>query len=193
MKIKNNKNIFLTILIIFILSFGSIVAWIYFSKNDSMKIPEEKGMSSSNNNSKKETTTGNIDSKDINKKPSSKTTPTNTDRANTTVDDASGETILQTYSIIDIEDQQIRISGQIAGLDYDDGTGECSFELTSPSGKISEIQTTILESPGNKYCQTITKDISNFEAGVWKAIVKYKNLNQRYKGVSDVKNFTIQK
>ena len=193
MKIKNNKNIFLTTLIIFILFCGSIVAWIYFSKNDSMKIPKEKDINSSNNNPEKETAAGNIGSKHINKKPPSKTTPTNTDRANITVDDASGETTLQTYSTIDIEDRQIRISGQIAGLDYDDGTGECSFELTSPSGKISEIQTTILESPGNKYCQTVTKDISNFEAGVWKVTVKYKNLNQKYKGVSDAKNFTIQK
>lgn len=196
-KQRNNKKISIIILVLLLLlaSGGGVFWWLKTQKEQS----DQKTSTSLSN--QKDSKTQNESSTEISKekdvetlnKTETKTTPSNTDRAEGTTDKNTGNTTFPTYVTAEVADGRVRIAGQISGLEYDDGTGKCSFELTSPSGEKTEVQTTILESPNNKYCKAITKNFSELSSGTWKVVAKYENTNQKYKGMSDVQSFRIQK
>jgi cellulose synthase/poly-beta-1,6-N-acetylglucosamine synthase-like glycosyltransferase len=126
------------------------------------------------------------------KNTESKEVTTNTDHTEGTTDGASGVTTYAVYTTISTDDSEARISAQIAGLLYDDGTGTCVHALTHSDGTKIELSSKILESPGNKYCGAVSKNLNELKSGMWSVVTNYTNSNQKYEGKSDVQSFEIK-
>ena len=189
---KSKKTAILTLIILTILVCGT--GAFFWWKNSQSSNNNQSPQSSSTDETKK--ASSEEKSKVSTEKSSvevSKTENSNTDRTSGTLNNTTNTTTFPVTTSVQVEDGKVRIAGQISGLDYDDGTGKCTYELAHSSGAKIEIVTEILESPGNKYCKAVSKDINELESGSWTATTTYQNTNQKYEGKSDAQSFTIQK
>ena len=195
MKIKktNGKNRKILVIIALILVAGLICGGIWWLNSQK---PEQKKETSTSKTEEKKVTEEPKSDKNQNtnlNQTTSKNTPSNTDHAEGTVNQETGITNFAIYTTLRTENNTVSISAQISGLLYDDGTGTCVHTLTHSDGTKIDLNSQILESPGNKYCAAVSKNFSELKAGTWSVITNYNNSNQKYKGKSDAQSFTVEK
>ena len=127
-----------------------------------------------------------------NKNTPQKGSSNNTDHIEGKTNSSTGITTFNVYTTIQVKNKSVNISAQIAGLLYDDGTGKCNYILSNNRGTNIELSSIILESPGNKYCSSVSKKFDELKPGDWSVTAIYKNENQKYEGRSNAQNFKVE-
>ena len=183
---KAKKTLFF-ILIVVLLVFSGVFLWINLQSSNTTTQNQNKDSAA-----QKTTEATNSEQKTTSDQTETKVSSSNTDHAEGTIEESTGETTFAVYTTVRTEDNTVSISAQISGLLYDDGTGTCTHTLTHNDGTEINIAAQILESPGNKYCGKISKNFNELKPGSWKVTTNYNNSNQKYKGKSDVQSFTIE-
>lgn len=196
MKIKQKNKILFFIILIIIISLGGFLTWVYFNKSDNKIITTKRNKQekiesigttkkTQNNDNQKNNISNN---KNIPQKGSSN----NTDHIEGKTNSSTGITTFNVYTTIQVKNKSVNISAQIAGLLYDDGTGKCNYVLSNNRGTNIELSSIILESPGNKYCSSVSKKFDELKPGDWSVTAIYKNENQKYEGKSNAQNFKVE-
>jgi cytoskeletal protein RodZ len=189
-KKRNKKVIIAVILILAACAAGGFFWW--NSQNSKNENPQTQNSKTASEKSSKKSENSRTIETETPKNTESKEVTTNTDHTEGTTDGASGVTTYAVYTTISTDDSEARISAQIAGLLYDDGTGTCVHALTHSDGTKIELSSKILESPGNKYCGAVSKNLNELKSGMWSVVTNYTNSNQKYEGKSDVQSFEIK-
>ena len=196
MKIKQKNKILFFIILIIIISLGGFLTWVHFNKSDNKIVTtnrnKQEKIESIDTTEKTQNNDNQKNNISNNKNTPQKGSSNNTDHIEGKTNSSTGITTFNVYTTIQVTNKSINISAQIAGLLYDDGTGKCNYILSDNRGTNIELTSNILESPGNKYCSSVSKKFDELKPGDWSVTAIYKNENQKYEGRSNAQNFKVE-